>query len=92
MADRYTCPACGYPCLTRPPRSQSGGGSYEICLSCGFEYGVTDDDEGYSYSTWRAKWVGNGMPWQSVGHEAPPNWNPQQQLDNLLGKGTSSSG
>jgi hypothetical protein len=31
----------------------SGGGSYEICPSCGFRFGATDNDEGISYASWR---------------------------------------
>jgi hypothetical protein len=82
---RYTCPVCGYPALDDPPRSAASGGSYEICPSCGFEFGVTDDDRGFSYEAWRARWVSLGMPWDSVGIEAPPNeWNPAQQLRRLL--------
>ena len=47
---KFTCPVCGYPELEEPPRSpRTGGGSYEICPSCGFQFGVTDDDKGVSY-------------------------------------------
>ena len=53
----HTCPVCGYPGLSEEPYSEEGGGSYEICYSCDFEYGVTDQDEGYSFHQWRARWV-----------------------------------
>ena len=77
----HTCPVCGYPALAEPPRSRSGGGSYEICPSCGFEFGVTDDDRGYSYVDWRRRWVDSGMPWASEGIEPPPaDWDPSAQL------------
>jgi hypothetical protein len=80
----YTCPVCGYPDLSEPPRTESGG-SYEICYSCGFEFGVTDDDLGFSYDVWRQQWVERGMPWDGVGiDEAPAGWNPRQQLAALL--------
>lgn len=83
--ETYMCPACGYTGLIEPPRLPSGGGSYEICWSCGFEYGVTDDDEGYTYEQWRQKWVADGMPWSSAPYRpAPPDWNPARQLANLL--------
>ncbi len=40
----YTCPVCGYPCLTERPRlPRSGGGWFEICPSCGSQFGLTDD-------------------------------------------------
>jgi hypothetical protein len=82
----YTCPVCGYPALFEPPRSpKSGGGSYEICSSCGFEFGVTDDDEGYTYETWRQKWIDEGMQWYDPKPQ-PAGWNPRDQLDRLLGR------
>jgi hypothetical protein len=82
----YTCPICGYPNLEEPPRSPvTGGGSYEICPSCGFEFGVTDDDQGYSYEAWREKWIAGGMSWASVGQAQPKDWNPRETLRQLLG-------
>jgi len=78
----FICPVCGYPELQEPPRSsRTGGGSYEICPSCGFQFGVTDDDKGISYGEWRARWIEKGMPWDSTGIEdSPPDWDPQKQL------------
>lgn len=87
MTERYTCPACGYPDLTEEPRTESGG-SYEICWSCGFEFGVTDDDLGYDYDAWRAQWIERGMPWDSAPlHPAPGGWDPRIQLERLLARG-----
>jgi hypothetical protein len=82
---KYTCPACGYPELEEPPRSKvTGGGSYEICPSCGFEFGVTDDDRGYTYESWRGQWIARGMPWAHPDSDPPPNgWDPHAQLANL---------
>lgn len=74
----HTCPVCGYPKLKEAPRSKSGGGSYEICPSCGFQFGVTDDDEGFTYEQWRAKWEKGGMKWSST-QPMPKNWNPAKQ-------------
>ena len=83
-----TCPVCGYAGLEEPPRSATtGGGSYEICPSCGFEFGVTDDDQGYSYEAWREKWITDGMKWTSVGQSAPEGWDPRNALRELLGDG-----
>jgi hypothetical protein len=84
MTPHYVCPVCGYPSLTEPPRYPGGGGSYEICYSCDFEFGVTDDDRGFSYETWRADWVKRGMPWSSWEVSAPPNeWDPAEQLRSI---------
>jgi hypothetical protein len=78
----YTCPCCGYPGLHEPPRSTSGGGSYEICPSCGFQFGVSDDDAGFTYHSWREQWEKRDMPWSSRGIAPPRGWNPEAQLAN----------
>lgn len=75
-----TCPVCAYPKLTEPPRSKSGGGSYEICPSCGFEFGVSDDDLGHTYESWRKQWIAKGMKWSSRGNKQPADWNPAAKL------------
>ena len=75
-----TCTVCGYPKLEEPPRAPSGGGSYEICPSCGFQFGVDDDDKGIAHEQWRAKWVAKGMPWSSRGVPAPRAWDAGEQL------------
>ena len=86
----FTCPVSGYPALNEPARSpRTGSGSYEICPSCRFQFGVTDDDRGYSYVEWRQLWILRGMPWDNadVGGETEPppdGWDPRQQLDSLL--------
>lgn len=76
MAAGYTCPVCDYPKLSEPPRSEFGGGSFEICPSCGFQFGVNDDDEGISYETWRRRWEAAGMPWNSLALKQPTFWTP----------------
>jgi uncharacterized Zn finger protein (UPF0148 family) len=76
----HTCPVCGYPKLHEVPRSaKTSGGSYEICPSCGFQFGVTDDDQGYTYEEWREQWIGKGMKWSSV-TTPDGKWNPIDQL------------
>jgi hypothetical protein len=81
----WTCPVCGYPGLTSPPVDEDGDGLFEFCPSCGFQFGVTDDDKGYTYESWRDRWVAEGMPWWARNIEPPPpGWDPAQQLRNLL--------
>lgn len=75
-----TCPVCGYPKLEEPPRFPTGGGSYEICPSCGFQFGVDDDDKGITYIQARKTWVAAGMPWTSRGQRKPQNWDAGAQL------------
>ena len=67
---KYVCPVCDYPQLTEPPRSKSGGGSYEICPRCGFQFGVSDDDGGFTHAQWRARWKKGGAKWAS--QQTPP--------------------
>src|SRR5579875_2123221 len=75
----YTCPVCGFPDLTEPPRTPESGASYEICPSCGFQFGYDDESEGIDYATWRRRWVAEGMPWRSH-NPAPAGWDPAAQL------------
>lgn len=85
MSSRYTCPVCGFAGLSDPPRSAIGNGSGEYCPCCVFQFGVTDDDQEFTYEQWRELWVRKGMPWEAPEIQAPPrNWNAQNQLDDLL--------
>ena len=40
------CPVCGFVGLAVSPYNEAGGGSFEICPCCGFEFGFDDDSEG----------------------------------------------
>lgn len=79
----YTCPVCGLPGLTEIPRTEKGAGSYEICPSCGFQFGVSDDNRGFTYEQWRERWIKHGMPWDKGRTKPPPGWDPQEQLRNI---------
>ena len=70
----HTCLVCDYPKLTEAPRTRSGGGSYEICPSCGFQFGVDDDDKGISFEAARAAWIAGGSKWNSKGTPKPKDW------------------
>jgi hypothetical protein len=78
----YECPVCGYPELSIPAYSGNAG-SYEICPSCGFQFGVSDDNDRITFDEWRESWIDQGMPWNSRGIRPPVNWNPRQQLSRL---------
>jgi hypothetical protein len=81
----HRCPVCGYSGLIEAPRSRNNVPSFEICSSCGFQFGVTDDDDEQSYVSWRDQWIRRGMPWFTKGLRPQPEpWDPQQQLDDLL--------
>jgi predicted RNA-binding Zn-ribbon protein involved in translation (DUF1610 family) len=82
---RFQCPVCGFDGLYESPRSSpTGGGSYEICPSCGFQFAVSDDDRGSTYESWREEWIGRGMPWSGVGRSKPTGWDPELQLRSLI--------
>jgi len=76
----YPCPVCGWPKLEEPARSESGSASFEVCPCCGFEFGFDDDDRGFTYETWRARWIKAGMKWWSQSRPAPARWNATAQL------------
>lgn len=89
MVDRtYRCPVCGYPYLSEQPRSRNNVPSFEICVSCGFQFGVTDDDDEQTYESWRDQWIRHGMPWSSKRSDSRPDgWDPERQLYDLLNSG-----
>ena len=80
---KFICPVCGFPELMEKPRGSETGGSYEICPSCGFQFGVSDDDEGFTFLGWRQAWIEAGAKWQSVARPPPSEWNPHLQLKRL---------
>ena len=76
----FVCPVCGYDGLDDEPRPAVGGGSFEICPSCGFQFGVSDDDKGFTFEVWRKEWIDSGLKWDK-GRSAPPSgWDPVQQV------------
>ena len=80
-ADGDRCPICGHRGLSEPARTAESGGSYEVCQSCGFEFGVTDDDSAFSDLAWRWLWIAQGMPWSSLWYRPQPaDWDPEAQL------------
>ena len=82
---KHHCPVCNFPDLTEPPRSKSGGGSFEICPSCGFQFGVSDDDAGITYDQWRERWIKDGAKWSSR-QRLPTGWDAAAQLAGRVNK------
>ena len=83
------CPVCGFLGLAEPPYSDASGYSYEICRSCGFQFGVSDDDEGFTYDSWRSKWIAAGLRWSSVATKPPLN---RSAIDDLRAIGIEVPG
>jgi len=72
----YLCPVCLHPIET--PHWQAGGGSHEICSSCGIHFGYNDahpDLRARVYDVWRRAWIARGRralsgdDWRSVSRE-----------------------
>ncbi len=83
--EEFACPVCGFPYLKDPALPPDGNPSFEICPSCGYQFGVTDEQEGIGYATWREQWVAGRMQWQ--GRDSPPrSWDPAEQLAALRGE------
>ncbi len=74
----YQCPVCGYKGLEAPPYESSGSPSFEICPSCGTEFGY--DDFETDHATLRNNWIQSGAKWWNPSTPPPPNWNPYEQL------------
>ena len=80
---RFTCPICGCRELEKPPRSETTGGSYEICPCCGCEFGYHDEDQGISDQEWRRRWVAKGVPRFDRSTRPPLGSDPVEQLRRL---------
>lgn len=90
MEDKYICPVCGYDNLREDPYDQN----YNICPSCFTEFGNDDcmllDKNGKVFrlhDAWKAlqqRWINSGMQWCSKYTEEPEDWNPEEQLKNIL--------
>src|SRR5271156_4054200 len=75
------CPVCGYADLREPAYNGSGSPSFEICYSCGTEFGT--DDLFASHKTLRQQCISNGMKWHSSRRRPPANWDPVQQSQSV---------
>lgn len=65
------CPVCGYE-MDEGPRD------FNICPSCGTEFGLHDLNS--SIKDLREAWVGNGAHWHSRVLSEPSGWKPFEQL------------
>ena len=64
----YKCPVCSYPYLEEDP----AGLTYEICPSCGTEFGYDEPDD---YPELTQKWIDNGGKfWSDFYNQA--TWRP----------------
>lgn len=76
----HICPVCGYDRLEEMAYDGTAP-SFEICPSCGTEFGY--DDSGRSHEELRSTWVAKGCHWWSTFQSPPPGWDPTDQLARL---------
>ena len=79
------CPVCGYPDLEEPAYDDYGCASFDICPSCGCQFGYNDSTKTPSerLNRWielREQWINDGMQWWSEARDAPKGWDPVAQL------------
>ena len=67
----HPCPVCGFG-MDRPPDD------FNICPSCGVEFGY--GDSGSNYEALRKEWLRHGALWASRARPRPPGWNAYDQL------------
>jgi uncharacterized Zn finger protein (UPF0148 family) len=76
------CPVCGYTDLFEPPRGEAGEASFEICPSCGTEFGC--DDFEVSHEALRIKWLEGGAKWYATHQQMPEGWDGKTQCENAF--------
>lgn len=81
--DRW--PGLPLPRHAAPPyQEQFGPPSFEICPSCGFEFGFDDhpgaSGSATSFAEHRQHWVAGGCAWWGQRERRPERWSGRQQL------------
>jgi hypothetical protein len=71
----YNCTVCGF-LMEHPPTN------FNICPSCGTEFG--NDDLDWTIGQLRQAWLDNGAQWWSTSKPAPEGWNAVEQVLPLL--------
>jgi hypothetical protein len=80
--NEHMCPVCGYE-MADGPRD------FNICPSCGTEFGLHDVNS--TIENLRTAWFATGPRWYSSVVPAPLNWNPFSQVSKAMLIGTSGS-
>lgn len=74
-----TCLVCGFAGLSEPPYDEHGCASFEVCPSCGTEFGY--DDATVRVEQLRQAWLDRGAGWWSSSQPAPAGWSGVRQLE-----------
>src|ERR1700724_2060317 len=78
LNEKHTCPVCGFAELDEPAYDAYGCASFNICPSCGTEFGY--DDSTTAHKQLRHRWIEDGMHWASRAMTPPIGWDPVKQL------------
>lgn len=83
---QYKCPVCNFKGLYEPAYDERGVGSDDICLCCGFQFGLDDfeyDCKEEVHEVCRRKWIKEGCNWTYSQTNKPKDWNPKEQLKEI---------
>jgi hypothetical protein len=90
MTKHHVCPVCGYPGLSQEPWGPQGDQpSWDICPSCGIEFGYEDSHidpvkRHTRHLELRQAWIDRGRTWwsQSPFHPTPSElgWDPSDTV------------
>lgn len=83
---KYKCPVCNFKGLYEPAYDERGVGSDDICLCCGFQFGLDDfeyDCKEEAHEVWRRKWIKEGCNWTYSQTNKPKDWNSKEQLKEI---------
>jgi hypothetical protein len=75
MVNDKLCRVCGY-------EMEEGPRDYNICPSCGTEFGLHDLNS--NIEDLRKVWLDGGAKWYSTIVSKPEGWKPMQQLAKLI--------
>lgn len=75
MVNEKLCTVCGY-------EMEEGPRDYNICSSCGTEFGLHDVNS--TVENLRYVWLSGGAKWYSAAIPPPTKWDPIQQLASML--------
>jgi hypothetical protein len=82
MVNEKLCTVCGY-------EMEEGPRDWNICPSCGTEFGLHDVNS--TIDSLRTVWFAMGPRWHSSVVPQPANWNPFVQVAIVMSGGTSGS-
>jgi hypothetical protein len=82
MVNEKLCTVCGY-------EMEEGPRDWNICPSCGTEFGLHDVNS--TIDSLRTVWFATGPRWHSSVVRQPANWNPFVQVAIVMRGGTSGS-